>query len=186
MASSTNWCRGIAPMAASVTSSRIPCSRSRISMRSRVRWEVMPMPDFMILILLLSFCGRFCLCSQAEPVLQGIQLLVLGEVDLQRRQRHLLVLYGIKIRARAGILCAACRAHPVNSFTARRGRLDDRLGLVTLAQPGDSHAAQFLIGNIRHINIEQQRRRKAGLFIMPDQILDHSCGGQEVLWVVAR
>ena len=38
-------CRGTAFIAASTTSSRMPCSRRRSTIRVRVRADVMPMPD---------------------------------------------------------------------------------------------------------------------------------------------
>ena len=49
--SSTKIWRGISPIAESVTSSLIPCSRKRDNILSRVRCEVMPMPEVFLITL---------------------------------------------------------------------------------------------------------------------------------------
>ena len=76
------------------------------------------------------------------------------EVDLQRRQRDLVVFDGIEISACTGILRAAGGAYPVDGFAARRGRLDDRLPLVAFAETRDCDAAQILVRHVGYVDVE--------------------------------
>ena len=131
---------GAAPraIAASTTSSRMPCSRSRSTMRVRVRCDVMPMPDSLPRRHALTAAMPERVSRRRRP----LHLVAMGEIDLQRRDRDALARHRVEIGALAGVLRGAGRADPVDGLAARVRRLDHRLRLVPLAQARDSVALQ--------------------------------------------
>src|SRR5690242_96569 len=102
-------------MAPSTRSSAMPRARSRSTMRSRVRCEVMPIPAEVL--------------SVRKPLPCPAQLPGMGKVEAQRRDRDAALLHGVEVGARPGVGGAPGRADPVGGLAARRDEPADRLGL---------------------------------------------------------
>jgi len=64
-----------------------------------------------------------------------------GEIHMQRRYRHAILANRMKICPRPGIRLGAWRANPVNRVAMRIGRLDHRLGFVTMPEARGLKAA---------------------------------------------
>ena len=137
-ASSTKMCRGTAFIAASTTSSRMPCSRSRSTIRARVRAEVMPMPDIPSsspsVPIARASVGPVSV-SAPSHARDARHLVAIGEIDLQRRHRRVARLDRVEIGAFAGVRRGAGRADPVDGLAARALRADHVLRLVPPPEP---------------------------------------------------
>src|SRR5712672_2509464 len=102
----------------------MPCSRRRCTSRSRVRAEVMPMPD-----------RRRSVIDAFQPAPDCGQGRVTGEVDLQRRHRDVSLGDGVEVGTRTRVLLRAGGTDPVHRTPARVLRPHDRLGTVAIAEP---------------------------------------------------
>src|SRR5690606_24679076 len=132
--------RGTRSIASSTRSSRMPCSRRRSSMRSAAR------PP--------AWAGSRTPISDLEPLRDGIDLTIVGQIDAQRRDRNITFLDGLEIRPLPRVRCLAGRSDPVHRLAARRGAADDRLGLVALAQAREPHAADIASTAVRDVDVE--------------------------------
>src|SRR5438445_3374833 len=166
--------RGTAPIAESTVSSLMPCSRSRSTIRARVRADVMPMPpNFSPMAVIDSH-------SSEQPASNARHFGVVSKVDLQWRHRDTTVLDGVEIGALAGIGSRACTANPIAGLAARRLRLDDRLGLVPLAKPCQAIAVELALRHIGNVDIEQPRAKRLSP-VPVQQVDDHLRRSLEVL-----
>src|SRR5690606_22615890 len=105
-------------MASSTCRLRIPSSNSRSSKRSRVRWEVMPIPVF-------HRSSRIALYPQlAQPAIQMVEHFVVGLVDAQRRDRDIALHHRVEIGSFATVLGITGDGNPVTFLAARIGPLD--------------------------------------------------------------
>src|SRR5574342_751670 len=111
-------------------------------MRSRVRCEVIPMPECRFIGSRAQASGRLvagCLRRRggselrAKPSVYWIELGILSEVDLQRRDRDVSARDRVEVGALARIGRIAGGADPVDRVAARVGGLDHALGLVAAA-----------------------------------------------------
>src|SRR5215831_13860788 len=144
--------RGTLPIAASTASSFTPCSRTRSTIRARVRVEVMPMPSKLPPAALIGAARR----SDREPLAHPRKLRMVGEVDLQRRHRDVALLDRVEIGPLARVGGRSRRAHPVARLAARRLHLDDRLGLVPLAEPRDAITLDLVLRQVWNVDVEQE------------------------------
>src|SRR6476620_9490037 len=151
--------RGIAFIAESTSSSRMPSMRRRSTIRARVRSDVMPLPLSPPPAVPIGGIPSAIVSagSSLEPCRHAAHLVAIGQVDLQRRDRHVVTLDGMKIRAFARIGRFPCGADPVHRLSARTLHPDDVLGLVPAAQPGDPVAAYSLALDVGHVDIQQPR-----------------------------
>src|SRR5215831_14996959 len=94
----------------------------------------------------------------------------MSQVHLQRSQRHALRSDGVEIGSGACVLRAAGRAHPVHGLAARRRGLDGWLGLVAPAEPRDLEALQGFVGDIGHVDVEQDGLAQRSLLEALDQV----------------
>ena len=94
---------------------------------------------------------------------QPRQRRVIGQVDLQRRDRHMAVGGGVEVGALARLARVAGRADPVDGLAARAGLRDHRLAGMAAAEPGDAPRQLVGIGAIRDVHVEQPRRPPARL-----------------------
>src|SRR5438552_2904626 len=165
--------RGTAPIAERTVSSLMPCSRSRSTIRARVRADVMPMPpNFSPMAVIES-------CSRGQPASNARHFGVMSKVDLKRSHRHTTVLHGVEIGALARIGSGARTADPVAGFAARRLRLDHRLGLVPLAKPCQAIAIELALRDVGNVDIEQPRAKRLAP-VPVQQVDDHLRCGLEV------
>ena len=113
---------------------------------------------------------------RAQPVRDQRQLLVLAEVDLQRRDRDAARRHGVEIGAGPGILRVAGGADPVRGLAARGLHLHHRLGLVAAAQARRLDAAQLGERDVRHVDVEQHRHREAANASLASTRSTATCG----------
>src|SRR5438552_13894905 len=92
---------------------------------SRVRADVMPMPDIR---------GPSMDLLNPEPSAEFRQRRVPGQVDLQRRDRGVPFGDGVKVRAGPGILAGAGIAHPIYLPAPRVARPHDGLAAMAVAK----------------------------------------------------
>ncbi len=116
--------RHLAPSPPSTASSRMPCSRSRSTMRSRVRCEVMPMPRGCAAVMRSHSRTASSCATRVRSICSG----VIETRPFATAWKSVPV---------AGVLRRAGRADPVHRLAARGRRLHHRLGLVALAEPRD-------------------------------------------------
>src|SRR3984957_12151316 len=143
-----NRCLGTLRMRSSTRRSTIPWSCRRCTRRSRVRAEVMPMP--------LSR-GPSMKLLKLEPFLQLGQRRVTGQIHLQGSDRGKPFGHGMKIRARPCVLAIAGITHPVHIAPPRILCPHDGLAAMAAAEAGDPDAAYLAIGEVRHIDVEDDR-----------------------------
>src|SRR5579883_2821936 len=122
-ASSTKMWRGTLRIRSSTARLVMPCSRSRCTSRSRVRAEVMPMPES-----LMSGMNTF------QPALQIGQRGVACQIDLQGRHGDETLSDGLEVGAGTGILLRSHRPDPIHRSASRILRAHDRLGTVAIAE----------------------------------------------------
>ena len=90
---------------------------------------------------------------------------------MQGRDRHLPCCHCMEIGPGPCILCVTRRSDPVDQVPARIARLDDLLGMMTLAKAGRDPRTDLLIGPVGDIDVEQNRpRRRVGIV---DKALNH-------------
>src|SRR3984957_13545458 len=145
-----NKCRGTLRIRSSTRRSIMPCSCKRCTKRSRVRAEVMPIP---------LRRGPSMKLLKLEPLLQFGQSGMSRQIDLQGSDGRKAFRHGMKIRAWSGVLAGAGVAHPVDIAAPRIFRLHDRLAAVAAAKPRHLDAPQLTIGEIRHIDVEDDGSR---------------------------
>src|SRR3982751_3533199 len=150
-------------MAASTDSSLMPCSRRRSTILARVRADVIPMPsNFSLPAITRATVHRSrrqyelevtgseswrCADSSCEPFGDARHFRVMGEIHLQRRQRHVALGHRMEVGTLPRVGRLAGGADPVACLSARRRGLDDRLGLVSLAEARDAHAGYVFSRN---------------------------------------
>src|SRR5207248_2283678 len=109
----------------------MPCSRRRCTSRSRVRAEVMPMPD-----------RRRSVIDAFQPGPDCGQCRVAGEVDLQGSHRDVSLGDGVEVGAGTRVLLRPGGTDPVHRTPARVLRAHDRLGTGAIAEPADAKAPE--------------------------------------------
>ena len=157
--------RGTAFIADSTTSSAMPCvaqpldhARARARRRHadavalRRRASPSPLPQ----------------CALSAIAMRPRHQLAMREVDLQRRDRHVVGADRVEIGALARVGRLARRADPVHRLAARILRADHVLGLVPSPEARHLHALQRAQRYVRHVDVEQPRAgRRARMPLAP-------------------
>src|SRR2546425_11911652 len=108
----------------------MPCSRKRCTSRSRVRAEVMPMPD-----------RRRSVIDAFQPGPYRGQRRVTGEVDLQGSHRDISLGDGVEVGPGTRVLLRPGRTDPVHRTPAGVLGAHDRLGTVAIAEPAGAETS---------------------------------------------
>src|SRR5437879_4620278 len=158
-ASSTKMWRGTALIAASTISSRIPSTRSRSTIRARVRSDVIPMP---VCVGPRVPIARVPIAANAggstlEPHADIRHLIAIGEIDLQRGHRHEALLDRMKIGAVTGIGSGTCGTDPIHGLPARALGADHVFGAMPAPEPRDLDSIDIVTGHIGDVDVEQPR-----------------------------
>src|SRR5690554_6446892 len=150
-------------MASSTLRSRMPSSNRRSSSRSRVRWEVMPIPLF-------NRSSRTLLYPQiAQPAIEPIEHLVVGLVDAQRGDGDVTVHHRIEIRALTTVLGVTSHRDPVTLLATGVSPLHRPGGTLAMAKTGQHHALDTVQRQIGNVHIEYGARRQIQLLVSLDQ-----------------
>ena len=99
-----------------------------------------------------------------QPLVQGVDGRVAGEIDMQGRNRDITGAHRIKISARAGFLFRAGGADPVNGSATRIKAFHHRFGFVPMPKPGGLDAGQRFPGAVGDIDVEDDVGRQ-GVFL---------------------
>mmetsp|Transcript_83101 Transcript_83101/g.231204 ORF Transcript_83101/g.231204 Transcript_83101/m.231204 type:complete len:332 (-) Transcript_83101:616-1611(-) len=111
-----------------------------------------------------------CRHSGAEALGPGAQTGVVGQVHLQRRDRHLAIGRRMEVRAFASVLGVARRADPVDGFATRVDLLDDALAGMAPAQARDLARQLVGIGPVGDVDVQQEGPVQPAR----DDLLDHA------------
>src|SRR5690349_16407707 len=155
------WCRGVLRITSITRSSRMPLSLRIAARRSRARCEVIPSPlnadggsGWMFIVIasgrLLVHGVGHCL----HPAADLLQRLVAGQVDMDRRDRHVAAAHRVEVGTGAVVLGAAGGPDPPDRLAARVGLRDARRRAVPLAQAGDLETLDLAPWPVRHVDIE--------------------------------
>src|SRR6202521_6484597 len=109
----------------------MPCSRKRCTSRSRVRAEVIPIPD-----------RRRSVIDAFQPGPDCGQCRMTGEVDLQGSHRDISLGNGIEVGTWTRVLLRPGGTNPVHRTPARVLRAHARLGPVAIAEPAGAKPPQ--------------------------------------------
>ena len=141
-------------------------------MRMRVRSEVMP----------IAVAGAHL----NDPVGDRADLLRVGEVDLERRDRHGAALERVEVGAGPRLARRARGPDPVHGLAARILSLHHWLRLVAPSQPRHLDAGERLVGHVRHVHVEEHgstERRARQAF---HEIVRHAACGLVVRELLAH
>ena len=153
----------------------MPGSRSRVTSRSRVRAEVMPMPETRESLIVVASRR-----AAAQPLVEVRQRRVAREIDLQaasptrsRSPRHRSRCLRPRRRPPRG-------PDPVHRTTARIGALDNGLGAMTMTEACRTKTAQLLVRQIRHVDVEDHRGMQRRAREAHHELARHPRGGREM------
>src|SRR5690554_8095019 len=149
----------------------MPCSASLATMRSRVRWEVMPTPRTSSV----SRSGE-----SIQPALHVADGRMPGQIGLQRGDGDIAGLDGGEVGVRAVIGVLAGGGDPPAHPAAWVAYLLGPSRGAAIAQAGNPEALDLVPGQIRHVDIEQAARRERELSGGSHQARRDAAGGLEV------
>src|SRR5690606_5952040 len=150
-------------MASSTLRSRMPSSNRRSSSRSRVRWEVMPIPLF-------NRSSRTLLYPQiAQPAIEPIEHLVVGLVDAQRGDGDVTVHHRIEIRALTPVPRIPSHLDPVTLLAPGIGPLHRFGGTLAMAKTGQHHTLDTFQRQVGNVHVEYGARWQIQLLMGLDQ-----------------
>src|SRR5579883_2395184 len=116
-------CRGTLRIRSRTARLVMPCSRRRWTSRSRVRAEVIPMPE-----------NRRSGMDAFQPLLYGGERRMACQIDLQGSHGNPTLGDGFEIGSRSGILLRPGGPHPVHRPPARIVGGHDGLGAMAIAE----------------------------------------------------
>src|SRR5690606_40172807 len=112
--------------------------------RSRVRAEVMPMPEK----------RTSATWPPVEPLSHAAERRMARQVDLQRRDRHEALADGVEIGTRPRFLPRAGRTDPEHRPAPRVARAADRLGAMPVTEARGATGAAPRVAEGRHGDVE--------------------------------
>src|SRR3989337_3068539 len=90
------------------------------------------------------------------PSLEGSQRNVIRQVEMDRRDRNVVLLDGLQVRAGDVLPRKRIAADPVILSPAGVAFLHDRLAVDALALPGDSHPLDLLPRDVGKVHVEKR------------------------------
>src|SRR5579862_7907903 len=127
----------------------MPCSRNRWTRRSRVRAEVIPIPDM-----------RRSAIDGIQPAGKRRQRGVAREIHLQWSHGHVTLRNGVEVGSRTLVFLCTGGTDPVDGASARILGAHRRLGAVSVAESTGAKTAQRLIGHVGYVDVEDERLQR--------------------------